>query len=37
MKFNITEAEARRMAQLEEESGCDIQIGVDTFLSLALA
>jgi hypothetical protein len=29
MEFNITEAEAREMAQLEEESGCDISAGPD--------
>jgi hypothetical protein len=29
MKFKITEAEAREMARLEEESGCDISAGRD--------
>jgi hypothetical protein len=29
MEFKITEAEAREMAQLEEESGCDISAGPD--------
>jgi hypothetical protein len=29
MKFKITEAEAREMAKLEEESGCDISAGPD--------
>jgi hypothetical protein len=27
MEFKITEAEAREMAKLEEESGCDISGG----------
>ena len=29
MDFRITEAEAREMARLEEESGCDISAGPD--------
>ncbi len=29
MEFKITEAEAREMAMLEEESGCDISAGPD--------
>jgi hypothetical protein len=29
MEFKITEAEAREMARLEEESGCDISAGPD--------
>jgi hypothetical protein len=29
MEFKITEAEAREMAKLEEESGCDISAGPD--------
>jgi hypothetical protein len=29
MEFKITEAEAREMAQLEEECGCDISAGPD--------
>jgi hypothetical protein len=29
MEFRITEAEAREMARLEEESGCDISAGPD--------
>ena len=29
MRFQITEAEAREMARLEEESGCDISAGLD--------
>jgi hypothetical protein len=29
MEFRITEAEAREMARLEEESGCDITAGTD--------
>jgi hypothetical protein len=29
MEFKITEAEAREMAKLEEESGCDISAGLD--------
>lgn len=29
MKFTVTEAEARQMAQFEEEAGCDISAGAD--------
>ena len=29
MEFRITEAEAREMAKLEEECGCDISAGPD--------
>ena len=29
MEFRITEAEAREMARLEEECGCDITAGPD--------
>jgi hypothetical protein len=29
MEFRITEAEAREMARLEEECGCDINAGSD--------
>ena len=29
MKFKITEAEAREMAKLEEEAGCDVSAGTD--------
>jgi hypothetical protein len=29
MEFKITEAEAREMAELEEEAGCDISAGAD--------
>jgi hypothetical protein len=29
MEFRITEAEAREMARLEEECGCDISAGPD--------
>jgi hypothetical protein len=29
MRFQITEAEAREMARLEEECGCDISAGPD--------
>jgi hypothetical protein len=29
MEFKITEAEAREMAELEEEVGCDISAGAD--------
>jgi hypothetical protein len=29
MRFQITEAEAREMAKLEEESGCEISAGPD--------
>jgi len=29
MKFTVTEAEARQMAQFEEEAGCDISAGPD--------
>ena len=29
MRFQITEAEAREMAKLEEECGCDISAGPD--------
>lgn len=29
MKFKITEAEAREMAKLEEEVGCDVSAGTD--------
>lgn len=29
MEFKITEAEAREMSKLEEESGCDISAGPD--------
>jgi hypothetical protein len=42
MEFKITEAEAREMAQLEEECGCDISAGpdwgihLDKVLALAL-
>jgi hypothetical protein len=29
MEFKITEAEARQMAKLEEEPGCDLSAGAD--------
>jgi XisI protein len=33
MEFRITEAEARAMARLEEEAGCDISAGVEECVS----
>lgn len=34
MKFEITEAEARAMAEFEEEAGCDVGAGADWGINL---